>query len=272
VKIGSIKVEGVSDGSLLAPATLAFNKPNDEDWAPHREFLDENGQLTFEMGGFLLRDGERTVLVDVGIGPHSDPSRTGTFMKSLEGLGVTAAEVTDVVLTHLHFDHLGWASDGEQPLFPNATYRCHQADWDFFMGPDPYDDSIGVQLMGGKRAIELLPAVSGRVETWSEDGSLLGGIDVRSAPGHTPGSTVLVISSGEDRALLLGDVAHCPVELLEDDWEMISDVDKALATRTRVALAREFEGTDIPMAATHFPGLRFGRLLPGVGMRRWVFD
>jgi hypothetical protein len=62
------------------------------------------------------------------------------------------------------------------------------------------------------------------------------------------------------------------VELLEDDWEMIGDVDRALARRTRMALAREFEGSDIPMAATHFPGLRFGRLLPGTGMRRWVFD
>jgi len=270
--IGKISIEPVSDGSILAPPTLLFNKPNDEDWAAHQEFLDDNGQLVFEMGGFLIRHGARTVLVDVGIGPHSDPLRTGSFMTSLNALGVAATDVTDVALTHLHFDHVGWASDGEKPLFPNATYRCHQADWDFFLGPDPYDESLGVQLMGGQRAIELMPALADRVETWSGDATVLPGIDVRSAPGHTPGSTVLTVSSGEDRVILLGDVVHCPAELLEDDWEMIGDVDRALAQRTRVALAREFEGTDIPMAATHFPGLRFGRLLSGTGLRRWVFD
>jgi glyoxylase-like metal-dependent hydrolase (beta-lactamase superfamily II) len=272
VQVGNIRIDPVSDGSLLAPPTILFNRPTDEDWEPHRQFLDENGQLTFEMGGFLIRDGTRTVLVDVGIGPHSDPVRTGSFMTNLGALGVAPADVTDVALTHLHFDHVGWASDGERPLFPNATYRCHEADWDFFAGPDPFDDSLGVQLMGGRRAIELLPAVAERVETWSGDGTVLPGIDVRDAPGHTPGSTVLTVSSGPERVILLGDVVHCPAELLEDDWEMISDVDRALAQRTRVALAREFEGSDIPMAAAHFPGLRFGRLLPGTGLRRWVFD
>lgn len=272
MNLGRITIEAVSDGSLQAPATLMFNKPNEEDWAPHQQFLDESGQLTFEMGGFLMRDGQRTVLIDVGIGPHSDPLRTGTFMRNLASLGVRPPDVTDVVFTHLHFDHVGWASDGERPLFPNATYRCHQADWDFFAGPDPFDNTTGVELLGGRRAIELLPPLTPRVETWSKDGPLLPGIDVRVAPGHTPGSTVLTISSGEDRALLLGDVVHCPAELLEDDWEMVSDIDRALAQRTRVVLAREFEGSDIPMAATHFPGLQFGRLLPGTGLRRWVFD
>ena len=270
--VGDITIEGVSDGALQAPATLMFNKPNDEDWAPHQQFLDGNGQLTFEMGGFLLHAGDRTVLIDVGIGPHSDPERTGSFMRNLAGFGVQPQEVTDVVLTHLHFDHIGWASDGEQPLFPNAVYRCHEADWDFFAGSDPYDDSVGVQLMGGRRAVEILPALASRVETWGTDGQVLPGLDARVAPGHTPGSTVLVVSSGEQRALLLGDVVHCPAELLEDDWEMVSDIDRELAQRARVALAREFEGSDVPMAATHFPGLQFGRLLPGTGLRRWVFD
>jgi len=272
MKVGNITIDAVSDGSILAPATLAFNRPNEEDWAQHQQFLDENGQITFAMGGFLVRDGTRTVLIDVGIGPHADPSRTGTFMESLATLGVAPADVDDVVLTHLHFDHVGWASDREKPLFPNATYRCHQDDWDFFMGPEPYDDSLGVQLMGGQMAVELLPALTGRLETWSDDGSLLPGLDVRGAPGHTPGSTVVTISSGNERAVLLGDVVHCPVELLEDDWEMIGDVDKALAQRTRVALGRELEGTDVPIAAAHFPGLQFGRLLAGEGLRHWAFD
>lgn len=271
MNIGGITIEGVSDGHIPAPASAIFRRP-EEDWAPHQQFLDKDGNVTMSMGGFLVRPGERVVLVDVGIGPKGDPARTGMFMRSLEKLGVRPEEVTDVALTHLHFDHVGWASDGEKPTFPNATYRCHEADWEFFLGADPFDDSLGVQFLGGRRAIEVLPAVVDRIETWSGDQTILPGIDVRDAPGHTPGSTILTISSGAERALLLGDVVHCPVELLENDWDAIGDVDPKLAARTREALAREMEGTEVPMAATHFEGLRFGRLLSGTGRRQWVFD
>jgi len=270
VQVGDVTIEGVSDGSVPAPPTLLFNK-TDQDWLQHSQFLDADGMLPIDMGGFLVRTGDRLVLVDTGIGPHADPVRTGAFMESLAALGVRPADITDVVLTHLHFDHLGWASDGERRLFPHATYRCHEADWEFFMGPVPYDDSIAVSLLGGRTSSLLLPPLADRLETWSGDGTILPGMDVRGAPGHTPGSTVIVISSGTERAMLLGDVVHCPAELLSDDWEMIGDVDKRLAQRSREALARELEGSAIPAAAAHFPGLRFGRLLAGDGGRHWTF-
>jgi hypothetical protein len=82
----------------------------------------------------------------------------------------------------------------------------------------------------------------------------------------------VVLSSGEQRALLLGDVVHCTVELLDDEWGGIADVDPKMAQQARIALARELEGTDVPVAAAHFPGLKFGRVLPGEGRRQWVFD
>jgi glyoxylase-like metal-dependent hydrolase (beta-lactamase superfamily II) len=271
MKVGDISIDAVSDGHVLAPASAIFRRPM-EDWIPHEQFLDAAGNITMSMGGFLVRSGDRLVLIDVGIGPNSNPERTGMFLQSLDQLGVKPEDVTDVALTHLHFDHVGWASDGAKPFFPNATYRCHRADWDFFLGPDPLDESLGVQFLGGRPAIEVLPAIADRIEPWSGDATIMPGIDVRSAPGHTPGSTVLTISSGSERALLLGDVVHCPVELLENDWDAIGDVDPKLAARTREALAREIEGTDIPVAATHFQDLRFGRLLAGTGRRQWLFD
>jgi len=271
MKVGDITIDPVSDGYVLAPATGLFRRPM-EDWSPHQQFLDAAGNITMSMGGFLVRSGDRVVLIDVGIGPNSNPERTGMFLRSLGQLGVKPEDVTDVALTHLHFDHVGWASDGAKPYFPNATYRCHRADWDFFLGPDPLDESLGVRFLGGRPAVEVLPAVADRIEPWSGDTAILAGIDVRSAPGHTPGSTILTISSGPERAVLLGDVVHCPVELLENDWDAIGDVDPKLAARTREALAREFEGTDVPLAATHFQGLQFGRLLAGTGRRQWLFD
>ena len=66
-----------------------------------------------------------------------------------------------------------------------------------------------------------------------------------ATPGHTPGSTTLVLSSGTERIMFLGDVVHCPIQLEEDEWSALFDVDPELAKRTRNALARELEGSDV---------------------------
>lgn len=70
-----------------------------------------------------------------------------------------------------------------------------------------------------------LPVLEERLETFDHDGPLLPGIDARLAPGHTPGSVILVLSSGQSRRILLGDVVHCPVELVDDEWGSLGDVD-----------------------------------------------
>jgi glyoxylase-like metal-dependent hydrolase (beta-lactamase superfamily II) len=276
VQVGEIEITPVTDGigkmvptdaygALIFPGAADLPTPTgrgteDEHWEPHRSLLDDDGMLTLAIGGFLVRSNNRLVLVDTGLGPlDTGVMRGGALLSELAALGVAPADITDVVLTHLHFDHVGWTTRQGTVIFEHATYRCDRRDWEHFVGPDP----------GATRKLSPLES---RLETWDGSGALLPGIDTMAAPGHTPGSTILVVSSGTDRAMLLGDVVHCPVELLEDDWEMIGDVDRALAQSTRVALAREFEGTNVPMSATHFPGLRFGRLLPGTAMRRWVFD
>jgi hypothetical protein len=82
-----------------------------------------------------------------------------------------------------------------------------------------------------------------------------------------------VLSSGTDRAILLGDVVHCPVELIDSDgFEAVGDVDRDLARRTRQAWINELEGTRVPASAAHFPEMKFGRLLPAEGKRQWVVD
>ena len=186
----------------------------------------------------------------------------GDLPDSLAALGVRADDVTDVIFTHLHFDHIGWASADGAPFFPNATYRCAAADLDYFLaGPD--EEQFTSALFYAATARERLAPVLDRIETWAADRALLPGIDVRLAPGHTPGSSVIVLSDGNERALLLGDMVHCPLELMDDDFNLLADHDQELANRVREAYARELEGTGTLAAAAHFPGLRFGRLLPG---------
>ena len=241
-----------------------------DDWdALGQQFLDDDGLLEHGVGGFLVRTGDRLVLIDTGVGPqqigpygpYDRVIKGGELPARLTELGVDAGEITDVVLTHLHPDHYGWATADGATLFPNATFRCHRLDWDHFVTrPGASESMFFAQLV----------ALSERLECWDHDGPLLPGIDTQHAPGHTPGSTILVLSSGDERGVLLGDVVHCPVELVDAEWASLGDVDRALALRTREALAREFEGSGVPVAGAHFPGMRFGRLLPGAGRRQWV--
>ena len=265
MRVGTLEIHPVHDGCARLPASdlLRFTGGRSDPWLPHGEFIGDDGSIELSLGGFLVRTGDRVVLIDAGVGRiDNDRYHGGEFLESLAALGVDADAVTDVVFTHLHFDHVGWATQKGIVVFPRATFRCHTADWDHFVaGPTPEAGSV-----------RKLSPLADRLELFADDSPVAPGVTVRHAPGHTPGSAVVVVADGEERALLLGDVVHCPVELMENEWEAVVDVDPALGRRTREALARELEGTDIPVAAAHFPGLRFGRLLAGTGRRHWTFS
>jgi len=111
---------------------------------------DENNLCTWAMRSLLIEDGSRLVLVDTGMGnkqdakfrSHFHPHGEATLEKSLQQLGYTTADITDVFLTHLHFDHAGGAitrtpDDKLVLTFPNATYWSNQAHWDWAVQPNP---------------------------------------------------------------------------------------------------------------------------------------
>jgi glyoxylase-like metal-dependent hydrolase (beta-lactamase superfamily II) len=312
MKVGDIEVQPVLDGMIVArlPASMPFPDQDSEAWREQHGMFRPDGTIESTVGGFLVRTSDRLALVDAGLGQMSseftppvinvldddDPyvqaltdqgiprenvplviehfkdqaMEGGRLPASLRALGVDCADITDVIATHLHFDHIGWVSDRGEPFFPNATFRCASADLEFFTRER--QERFIAMFYALPEAEERLSPVADRIETWDTDRNLFRGVDVRLAPGHTPGSSVAVLSDGEARAMLLGDMVHCPLELSEDDFDLLVDVDMELAQRTRVAYARELEGGDIPVAASHFPELRFGRLLRGVGRRRWTFE
>ena len=205
MQVGDLRIDAVIDGTGRFPPTLSFRGTTDGQWAAHQDLLDADGLLGFSMGGFLIRGGSRTVLVDLGVGRRRVMGiQGGAFLAGLAGLGVAPGDVTDVLFTHLHLDHVGWAADDEgRPVFPAATYRCAAADWDHFMVGHPGEVS------------ELLAGVTERFETWAGAGPVL-------------------------------------------------------AARTRAALSRELEDSGALIAAAHFPGLQFGRLLRASSGRRWL--
>ena len=233
------------------------------DWAAYPEHLDPHGLFRMTFGGYLVRTADRVVLVDVGVGPRpiAPPGipapYDGVLLDSLRAEGLEPADVTDVVLTHLHLDHIGWVSDDGVPVFPHATYRCAEQEWGG-AAPPP--------------VAELMAPVTDRLETWDRDSTLLPGLDARLAPGHTPGSSVVVVSSGSERVFLVGDLAHCPHELLVRDWAGLGDADPAQAAASRAQVAEEVADAGAWVGSTHFSGLAVGRLAVDGSTRRFSYD
>lgn len=112
MKIGTIEVLPVLDGTGRERADEVLTRPGVPDaWACHSDQLDDHGTLHLDLGGFLVRTGARTILVDAGVGTIDNGKYAGgRFLDSLRGYGVGPEDVTDVVFTHLHFDHVGWAT------------------------------------------------------------------------------------------------------------------------------------------------------------------
>jgi glyoxylase-like metal-dependent hydrolase (beta-lactamase superfamily II) len=252
------------------------------DFSMHPELLDADGTVHIPGGFFVVRSSKSTILVEAGLGPNNNMSypagmppaiaepgkpvpflsEGGLLPSALEGAGVKREDVGILFLTHLHADHIGWVAPDGVPYFPNAKVVYGAADWAPLIEAAPQDDPARV----GMEAVRAL----GRTEELS-DGTVavVPGITALHAPGHTPGHYVLVLSSGSERAYLLGDAVLCPLQLTETDITFLSDIDPALAQRTRDTLFREVGDQQAAVGADHFPGLEFQRILRGQG-RQWI--
>jgi glyoxylase-like metal-dependent hydrolase (beta-lactamase superfamily II) len=265
MRIGRLRIDPVHDGRLvLSPEFQYRDSVAPERWSRHRSHLDGDGKVVNEVGGYLVRGlGDRVVLVDCGIGPSPQPPwRGGGLPASLARLSIDPSEVTDVVFTHLHFDHIGWTGS-----FDQARFHAHRADWAHFFTPDY--EPVRTEGQSDVPYVRLGP-VADRVSLWDSDGELFPGLLIRCAPGHTPGSSIVELRCDGERGWLIGDVAHNPVELLEDDWPGVADHDPAMARATATSVARQLVDTRVPFAAAHFAQMQWGRLARVNGRRQWV--
>jgi glyoxylase-like metal-dependent hydrolase (beta-lactamase superfamily II) len=257
-------VTPLSDGELHIPATALLNQDLPA------EFSDDEGLMGVNFGGFLVRTADHVVVIDTGIGGGALPELPiGSFPERLGEAGVAPADVDTVIFTHLHFDHVGWSTDGSTPFFPRAQHHAHANDWAYWVTEANPETGPGREDFGAIPAPQRLTPLADSIALHDgERTEIVPGVTLRLAPGHTPGHCIVEIG---ERAVLLADAAHNPAQLLSDDWESMTDVDPELARRTRAALAEELTGTGTLITMTHHAGNRFGRLELEDGRRRWVY-
>jgi glyoxylase-like metal-dependent hydrolase (beta-lactamase superfamily II) len=264
MRIGDLEVHVLADGESTVPGDFYGHHHGH-----HGGEVDENNVMHLPIAAFLVRTGGKTVLIDAGLGPVSydfindsggrTTLRGGDLPMRLAELGVRPEDIDYVFPTHLHADHAGWVIQQTKSYFPNAIIRFGAGDWE--------ENVLGARDPRFGQGMKDVNA-AGRVELIERDGELLPGISAMHTPGHTAGHTSFILSSGDQRAIILGDIISCPLQLSNVEMEVVFDTDPKLAVQTRERIMREIDG-DMLVGGPHFPGLRFGRVLLGEGKRYW---
>ncbi|WP_435156475.1 MBL fold metallo-hydrolase [Amycolatopsis sacchari] len=277
--IGAVEVTKVPEWTgEIAPARFIVPDSTPEIWRDNESWLapDHWHPETDNYHGcvqtWVLRSEGRTVLVDTGVGNGRDRPQIPLFdhldtdfPARLAAAGVRPEDVDVVINTHIHYDHVGWntvgGGDGWEPAFPNATYVIPAVDQRYFAPenahrrPAPRDDFDRLRRKGSLLVYaDSVAPVLGRATLWEGGYRVDANLTLEPAPGHTPGSSVLRVRSGGDRAVFVGDILHSPVQIMEPAWNscFCEDREQAAATRRHV-LEQAADEREIVVPA-HFAG------------------
>ena len=252
ITLGDVTVTRIKEyyGSVeMTPAAFFPDSP-DGAWDEHRNWLapdfwdPETNECKAAIQTWLLRSEGRTILVDTGVGNHKDRpyapvwSRLDTeFLDNLAAAGVQPDDVDLVINTHLHIDHVGWntrlAGRTWIPTFRGATYLMTQRDFDFWNPANGHQPLLG---RGNQNVFEDSVAPvheAGLTRLWDGTYRIDRNLRLDLAPGHTPGSSVLTLESGGDRALFVGDLVHTALQIVEPDTNSCFCEDPAESRATR---------------------------------------
>lgn len=247
---GGMRLDTLSDGRLELPPSFIFaGVPEAEKAAIFaRHGLPADGPLIAPCNVTLLRTGDRTVLFDVGAGPDFQPT-AGELPAALDALGVAPEEITDVIFTHGHPDHLwGLLDDFDEPVFPEARLWMGGVEFDYWTDPATADTIGEARLAFFAGAQRRLDAVADLVERIEDGDAPLPGVTARLTPGHTPGH--LAFDLGQ--ALLVGDaVGNGHVAFSQPALEVGSDQEPAQAAETRAKLVAELAASGQALIGFH---------------------
>ncbi|KAA9357308.1 MBL fold metallo-hydrolase [Larkinella humicola] len=233
IETGFFKLDG---GAMfgVVPKSL-WNKSNP---------ADDRNLCTWAMRCLLVEEGNRLLLVDTGLGDkqdarffsHYEPHGEASLLKSIRQAGYSEKDITDVLLTHLHFDHVGGAvsrfSDRLVPTFPSAVYWSHSAHWNWATNPNPREKASFL-----KENIEPLQQ-SGQLHFVDQGGFSFPNVELVQVDGHTEKMTLPVFQIGNRKVAYVADLipssAHVPLP-----WIMSYDVRPLLTMEEKTRLLKQ---------------------------------
>lgn len=248
--IGALQAVALKDGDLVLD-----NAAGQSPWADNAgvaEVLRPTGDTKIHLSiqPLLIRGDDKVVLIDTGAG--GGMGTQGKLSASLAAAGVQPGQVTDILISHGHGDHVGGLVKNGALVFPNATIRMSAAEW--------------TALQADAEQAALIPVITPKIETFEPGAQVTPSITAVSLQGHTPGHTGFEIVSGQDRLLYFGDALHSSIVSVErpdfvNAWDFNSDA----AVATRLALLGRGATQTLRTYGVHFP-------FPGLGTFRRQAD
>lgn len=260
--LGTARIDMLSDGHLVLPPEFSLGGMAPDELP---DFVARHG-LSMDVleppcNITLLRDGPRNVLFDIGAGPDFMDT-VGKLPDALDALGLAPEDITHLVITHAHPDHIwGLLDDFDEPFLPNADVLMGRREWDYWMDPDTIN-SIGAErqsfVVGAQRRLE---EIAGIVELFDDGAEILPGLRAVETPGHTPGHMAFVVESAAGGLMILGDaIANDHIAFERPGLPSSSDQNPDMAAATRLALLDRITGDGMAVAGFHFRGGGLGQV------------
>ncbi|GAB3930756.1 MBL fold metallo-hydrolase [Kribbella albertanoniae] len=258
VKVGEIDVMVISDGVLpITATTMATNvaAPDLAAWLKD-EFLPPE-ILDWPLNVAVVRSGDRTVLIDSGLGTEFPGfPRAGQLALRLEAAGIAPKSVTDVVLTHLHMDHIGGLLvDGLRGrLHADVQVHLASAEAEFWQAPDFSKTVMPAPIpeVLQSTATRFLDMYSDQLRPFETEYEVAPGVLIRRTGGHTPGHSVVRVESGGERLTFAGDAVFQP-GFEYPNWYNGFEHDPEESARVRIKLLEELAASGDQLVATHLP-------------------
>ncbi len=274
LNVGDIRVTALTDGRVVFDPRITFPETPLEHWEQYYDIFPEyfsKPYFLLNLGVFVMHSGGKNVVADTGFGPHGQMLGADTpadLLNDFERKGIGTDEIDTVFLTHLHGDHVGWNTRPEKltkPTFENARYTVHRSDWEHFTSEEILADFRGEAV---KRSVIPLDD-AGVLDLMEGETELAPGITAIHTPGHTPGHMSLLISSGRERALMIGDVLGSPMHATDTELTYWPDTDKEQGIKTRNGLLDMAEQENLIVLGSHLSPPGWGTMVRWQGRRYW---
>lgn len=199
----------------------------------------------------LVNTGSDVILFDTGLGEGGRANGLGRLVEGLTAAGYKREDVTTVVITHMHGDHIGGLMEGGQPTFPNARYVTGQAEYDFWVDPA----RVGTPAENGhKGVLANVQPLAEKMTFIGDGGEVVSGVTGMAAFGHSPGHMIYRLESEGLQLVLTADTAnHFVLSLQRPDWEVRFDMDKAAAAATRTKVFDMLATDKLAFLGYHMP-------------------
>ena len=271
IQLGEYKVTYLPDGEGLSLPDISYRGSTNEDWKNFGQYL-KDGKALNGIGSFLIEYKKEKILLDLGIGEnhYSTPegeSDGGELLNNLKKAGYDRKDITKVVYSHLHPDHIGWTTIIEQGrrvlTFPNAEYFCSENEWDFWSSK--LDIPYAIDTKAFKQPLE------GVIKFVKDGEEIIPNLFVKNMFGHTPGFINLILKAEGKRVWFINDLVHSILQFENPSWSFYSDNNEEKAIKTRTEAFDDLSEPDTILANNNFVEEAFG-YLKKVGEGKYKFE